>query len=340
MYSATVSRRSISSTCGRGSAGLLRVCARADDGAAAIELLLRDWMKETQSQPFFWFVNLVECHSPYLPPRPYNDVSLGARIKAARDVQRYQTVGAVWRACAVREPLSSTALSRMRHLYGRSIRQMDDWLGRLLEQMDGHGLLDDTLVIVTSDHGENLGEGNMIGHAFSLDERLVHIPLIVSGPGAFSTDAALSLTSIPALIAKAIGLTDFPWENGSDGIAVAQYDALTAPDDPRVAKVATEWHLDETAIARITARGTAVTDGTMKLVREAGTESLYEIEADPLETRPLDPTSAPASLRATLDRADAEASVVRPGGDEVRSETTDQDENAELERRLKLLGYL
>ena len=57
----------------------------------------------------------------------------------------------------------------MRHLYGRSVAYADDWLGRLLETLDGRGLLDETLVIATSDHGENLGENRLFGHAFSLD---------------------------------------------------------------------------------------------------------------------------------------------------------------------------
>jgi len=61
--------------------------------------------------------------------------------------------------------------------------QMDDWLANILESLDARGILDDTLVIVTSDHGENFGEGGLIGHGFSLDERLVHVPFVASGPG-------------------------------------------------------------------------------------------------------------------------------------------------------------
>src|SRR5204863_3971900 len=46
--------------------------ARADDGAGAIEQILATWLDARTAAPFFWFVNLMECHSPYLPPRPYN----------------------------------------------------------------------------------------------------------------------------------------------------------------------------------------------------------------------------------------------------------------------------
>ena len=50
--------------------------------------------------------------------------------------------------------------------------------GRVLEDVD----LDDTLVIVCSDHGENFGEGGLVGHAFSLDDRLTRVPFVVGGP--------------------------------------------------------------------------------------------------------------------------------------------------------------
>ena len=54
------------------------------------------------------------------------------------------------------------ALERMRHLYGASVRYMDDWLGRGPPgQLDERGALDDTIVLVTSDHGENFGEGGL-----------------------------------------------------------------------------------------------------------------------------------------------------------------------------------
>src|SRR5205823_4409111 len=58
--------------------------ARVDDGARAAEEILTRWLAERPTGPFFWFVNLCECHSPYLPPKPYNDLSLRLRILAGR----------------------------------------------------------------------------------------------------------------------------------------------------------------------------------------------------------------------------------------------------------------
>jgi arylsulfatase A-like enzyme len=318
--------------------------ARADDGASEVEELMRSWIEDAPSQPFFWFVNLIECHSPYLPPKPYNDTNLRARMRAANDVHRYQTLGAVWRACAVREPISPSALGRMRHLYGRSIKQLDDWLARLLERMDRHRLLDDTLVIVTSDHGENLGESNLIGHVFSLDERLIHIPMVISGPGTFQSKEAVSLTALPRLIAKAVGLSGSPWgdEGIVDGVAVSEYDALTSRDDPRVNRTAAEWGLDEEAIGWITSRGTAATDGMLKLVRTRGVDRLHDLRVDPLETNPMDPLGAPAALRSALEAAEGQDAIIKPQKRNSERDTgKDADvENAELEQRLRMLGYL
>jgi len=310
--------------------------ARTDDGAAAAEIVLNTWIEQPRERPFFWLVNLVECHSPYLPPRPYNDIKGRARFEAAEDVRRYQTLQAVWRTCAGGQPIASDALARMRHLYGRSIRALDDWLGRLLERLDAKRVLDDTMVIVTSDHGENLGESNMIGHAFSLSEILIHVPLIVSGPGAFSSDEVCSLASLPRRIAAAIDLPEHPWGAGGDeDIVVSQYDALTTPDDPRVARAARDWGLDDEGIAVLTSRGTAATDGRWKLVRERGKERLYDVRADPLETTPMSSNANAEKLRRALEEADRQTPIIAP-----TATSTTAEENAELEERLKLLGYL
>jgi len=316
------------------------VYARVDDGAEAARELIGTWIKQN-AQPFFWLVNLVECHSPYLPPRPYNDISLRARLRAAQDVKDHQTLAAVWRACIVRDPIPSDALARMRHLYGRAIRMMDDWLARVLEMLDSARLLDDTLVVVTSDHGENLGESNLVGHAFSLDERLIRIPLITAGPGALAGDGPMSLVHLPKLIADGLGLKDHPWEANAvpDGIVVSEYDSMGTRDDPKVVRVTGEWSLDDGGIARLTSRGTSATNGRVKLVREAGRELLYDLVADPLENSPVeaqhnaDPLVL--RLRASIEKAEAERALVKP-----RAVATSEDEREDLEERLKLLGYL
>ena len=75
--------------------------AKADDGATAAAAELRSAGSTSKgSKPFFWFVNLVECHSPYLPPWPYNDLGPIDRIRAAEEARRHLTLSGIWKACA------------------------------------------------------------------------------------------------------------------------------------------------------------------------------------------------------------------------------------------------
>jgi arylsulfatase A-like enzyme len=64
--------------------------ARADDGARHAEEVFGRWVNQPQERPFFWFVNLVECHSPYLPPRPFGGFSPVSRLRAAEAARRYR----------------------------------------------------------------------------------------------------------------------------------------------------------------------------------------------------------------------------------------------------------
>jgi arylsulfatase A-like enzyme len=325
--------------------------SRVDDGAAASARVLDRWIGAAdQRSPWFWFVNLVECHSPYLPPRPYNDLGALGRWRAAKEARRHLTLGAIWRTCLGEFDVSDAALARMRYLYSRSIRYMDDWLGQLLDRLDARGLLEQTLVLIVSDHGENFGEGGLLTHAFSLDDRLTRVPLVVSGPGAEAFENRLtSLAELPRLIARAVGLGQHPWEEPLPaGAAVAQFNAPARPDDPRTKEAREEWGLDDAAFHRLTTPFVSATDGHLKLVRETGEERLYDLRTDPLELAPqapgnLDGDPVLATLRAALDHPATNATVP-PGryGMVARTERVpaDPDEAAEIEERMKLLGYM
>jgi arylsulfatase A-like enzyme len=314
--------------------------ARVDDGAGVAERVVRGWLDEGPAQPFFWFVNLIECHSPYLPPRPYNDLGPFGRLRAADEARRYLTLHGILRACAGRFDIPAEALERMRHLYAREIRLMDDWLGRILEEMDRRGVLDDTVVIVTSDHGENLGEGNLIGHAFSLDDRLIHVPLVAAGPGIRPFDGVFSTTGIPRLIAEALGLEDHPWKSDAvaAGVGVAQYDAMSDVNDERVRGMRRDGQIDDAGVRRFTTPMSCATDGRHKLVRYGDEEWLFDLHADPLETAPVSPNGSAngstARLRAALEEANASERAPAP------DLGLGADEADDIEERMRLLGYL
>lgn len=325
------------------------VRARVDDGATEAEEVLMRRLASASKQPFFWFVNLTECHSPYLPPRPYNDLSVWQRLRAAEDARRHLNLVAIWRASLGNYTIGDEVVDRMRHLYKRSVRAMDDWLARLLDALDCGGILDDTIVMVTSDHGENLGENGLMGHAFSLDDRLLRVPLVVSERSGFEDRSLSSLVDLPGILAEALGVDDHPWREAAAprGVALAQLDALAPPTDPRVSSFIADWGLGDEAFRRLTTPMTCATDGRLKLLRRGREELLYDLAIDPFEAQPtavsrlLPEQDAPsvATLRAAIediDDAEVELSAAeRAGGDGVRSGETDA-----LADQMRLLGYL
>ncbi len=315
--------------------------AGVDDGAGAAEQTIRRWLAEPREKPFFWFVNLVECHSPYLPPRPYNDLGPLERIRAADEARRHLSLEAVWRTCLGEFDVSRAALDRMRHLYARSVALMDDWLDRVLSAMEDRGVLDDTLVIVTSDHGENFGEGGLLAHAFSVDDRLIRVPFVVSRPDFAAADGAQSLADLPRLLADHLGIAGHPWTEPAapEGLAAAQFDFIE-PDDPKLQIVLDTWHLGEKARSMMTTPLTCVTDGRTKLLRRGAREEVYDLGADPLEERPTalaDRAGEPAlrSLREALA-----APALHRGAAEPAPAPTPAPDVEDLEGRMRLLGYM
>jgi arylsulfatase A-like enzyme len=310
-----------------------------DDGARAIGEQLRGWFAAWEGTPTFWFVNLVECHSPYLPPRPYGGVGRLARARAADEARRHLSLEGVWRACVGDFDVPDGALERMRVLYAGAVRYLDDWLAGVLEALDARGMLEQTLVVVTSDHGENFGEGGLLAHGWSLDDRLCRVPLVAAGPSAERLGVR-SLAEIPAVLAGIAGLDGHPWQEELPPLAVAQFDVPgDGPDDPRLDQTARRWSLSPEQNARMREPLTSATDGTRKLVRRGAREELFDLASDPLEERPLDPGGHDvAALRAALDHP-AAVTAATPGGPPPPG-GADAEELARLEQQMKLLGYM
>lgn len=318
------------------------LAARLDDGALAVERLLADWLRRRDDRPFFWFVNLMECHSPYLPPRPFSPLGPADRVRAAVEAGQWLNFSAICAVSAGAPTVPEPVLERMRLLYAGAIAQLDAWIARLLHMLDASGVLDDTELVITADHGENLGDGGLLGHAFSLDDRLLRVPFVSAGPlTPPSAAGAWSLAQVPSWLGDELGI-EHPWtERWPDGIVVSQHDSSRAPDDAVVRDIADEWDLASAAVARMCRSFQCASDGRYKLFRDPLGETWVDLEADPLELRPL--AAPPASIvppkatamRRALDEAESSAGVV------VAPPTTGarHPDAARLAAQLELLGY-
>jgi arylsulfatase A-like enzyme len=316
---------------------------RVDDGAADARAIVERWIAQPRSEPFFLFVNLVECHSPYLPPRPYGHAGTLDRVRAADEARRYYGLGPIWAACAGEVTLPDATLERMRRLYAGAIRYMDDWVASVLESIDRAGALDETVVIVTSDHGENFGEGGLITHAFSLDNRLIHVPFVFAGPGVEGLSMN-SLVELPRVVASLAAIDDHPWrETPPSGVGIAQFDPPAEASDPHTA--ATIATFSEQAQVLVTTPLTCAVAGGLKLLQRDDREEVYDLGTDPLEMAPLTPEAASADghragldvLRAALEHpmVSARATTTQPDAG-----ASSADEARDLEERMRLLGYM
>jgi arylsulfatase A-like enzyme len=327
------------------------VRARADHGAAEAADVVRRWVDTVdRSRPFFWFVNLLECHSPYAPPRRFARLGPLDRVRAAFDHEHVNGLLALWAINSGARAVEPQRLERMRRAYPGGVLAADAWVADLLTELDRGGVLGDTLVVVTSDHGENLGEAGRVAHSLWLDDRLVRVPLVSAGPVALATDGVTSLASLPRLIADAIDVRDHPWQRPAfpAGVGLAQFDPPVPRQDPRFGELRDQLALDDYAVWRLTTPSTCATDGTLKLVVEGAEEWVYDLAADPDEVAPthVDGRSAVGyGDRLTLLRHAARSAL--PGEQQtVPSSTASQAAMAfgpaddSMAERMRLLGYL
>jgi len=181
------------------------------DAARIIDITMRA-VPETNG-PVFLFVNLMDAHSPYHPPAESMETfgnsneHLFSRYSSHTDLRRQ------WDA------LPPGKEQYLESLYDGELRWLDGNLARVLSWIDER-FGEDSIVIVTSDHGEELGEEGRVGHEYGLGQSLVHVPLYVRSPAlpAGRTDSVFSLRGLFHFIA-ASARGEEPSLTGLDGQA-------------------------------------------------------------------------------------------------------------------------
>ncbi len=142
--------------------------------------LLSGWLETRRSdrRPFFAFVNLMAAHLPRYPRSGYSSTKWSDDV-----LERIEPVNIVpERFYLPQYQLSPIELRVMAEMYEAEISYLDDHVGHIIAFLDKQGTLDNTIVILTSDHGENFGEHGFIEHQFCLYNTLIHIPLIIRFP--------------------------------------------------------------------------------------------------------------------------------------------------------------
>jgi arylsulfatase A-like enzyme len=245
------------------------------------------WLRQRRpDRPFFAFLNFFDAHAPYVPPPGYQG-RFGIRPKPPRDFDFLFS-------CMHID--IKTMLKRDLHLardcYDDCIAFLDEQLGRLLDQLRRQGLLDNTVVIITSDHGEAFGDHGHLGHGPSLHLDEIGVPLVILSPGAPAgrvVESPVSLRDLPATVIDVLGLSagsPFP------GRSLAAYWHSAPGMLPRgITTPALSEQVDATAFQPQPASGRGHIRFQMSLVASGhhyirdgmGTETLYDLRRDPFE---------------------------------------------------------
>ncbi len=247
-----------------------------------------NWLSGRAGRPFFVFLNYYDAHGPYVPPK-----GTPARFPRAKG--------------------QDDPHGRFVDGYDNCIAYLDDQLGRLFAELEGRGLLANTLVVITSDHGENFDEHQLYGHGKSLYRPELHVPLLVLMPGRVPAGRVVrepvSLRDLPATVASLLGPragAPFPgsswaryWEPTEAGVS-PKADPLLAEIDRQE-----ELRLDRPPPPAARGRMTeVVAEGKVYIRNGDGREELYDLERDPREVNDLAGAAASAPLlerlRATL----------------------------------------
>ena len=296
-------------------------------------------------EPFFMLLNLNSVHMPYSPD-PLTHVELFPDPRPVDRVATLKQLKGMWGHLGGALTLDDQDYQIMRELYVAELARLDALLGELIDALAQRSLVDDTLIIVTSDHGENIGDHGMIDHLFSMYDSTIRIPLIVRYPGgvrAGETDARLaSLIDIVPTVLEVVGLEPA----GSSGDARS---LLSVEDEPRAFVVAENdrpingielmgGRFPDFDVSSIDHRTRALRTRTHKLIwTDDGRVELYDLEADPGELHDL-ASSAPEmreQLLALLEEwRRANEGIERDGSGPRR----ERDPDAEAE--LRALGYI
>jgi arylsulfatase A-like enzyme len=317
--------------------------------------VLNRWLRERLSverAPLFLFVNYLECHWPYSPPLRFERRVGGPRFGPFGGLRyRLKTVRKTgpWEAIRAANPRT---LERLSTLYDAELWSADRHLADLLDLLRNAGHLRDgeTIVVVTSDHGEHIGEHGLADHQASVDDHLVRVPFVVWGPGRIPSGSRLGMyefvdvlpslgellgseVPVPLLEGRRTGLFIGGQATGADGLAFGEWRCWSEEEMARLSNKNPSYDFSALRQDLVFAR-----DRRFKLVRAGGrNERLYDLEGDSMEERDVsaDHPDVVHRLRQELDHA---VDSWRSWGDGADALTAQEAE--EIEEHLSALGYI
>jgi arylsulfatase A-like enzyme len=270
-----------------------------DDGATRTNEWISDWItNRNDSRPFFLFVNYLEPHLEYRPPNEHASDYLpeGVTYEEAMEVPQD-----AWGYIAGTTEMTDEGFEILRALYRAEISYLSKRILEIVDVLKAEGEWEDTLFIITSDHGENIGEHGLMDHQYALYDTLLNVPLFIHGSpfGDESSDDLVQLVDLPPTILDVLDI-DAPG-------AREQFQGVSFhPDAPEDREFAVAEYLSpQPSMNALQKRVGDLPDNVEKFDRSLrairterykyirgsdGSQGLYNIQNDPDETRDISDT--------------------------------------------------
>jgi arylsulfatase A-like enzyme len=275
--------------------------------------------------PFFLFLNFMDAHLYYTPPPPYN--KRFGEGGAHPDPSEYRNV---WLDVnSGKRGLSAAEAAHLESQYDGGIAAIDSEIGNLLARLRKLRLYENTVIIVTSDHGEAFGDHGLLEHALgSVYQEHIHVPLLIKYPGQHEARESDALASHVDLMPTVLDLAGIAPPAGAQG------KTLRSPRSGETEAVYSEATTDP-ALDGLNPRFRGIrraifSDFSKLIVWTAGPSEFYDLAADPHETHNLsgDPRAAALANRFAEWLASMPRQLARPA----------KPDKSSVER-LKSLGY-
>jgi arylsulfatase A-like enzyme len=234
------------------------------------------WMRNREEGNFFLWIHYMDVHMPYIPENEYlNKIGINYSISQRKmwnlkdKLYSFQTT----------RKIAEKDVRYLFDLYDAEIRLVDDYIGELIQEFKQNGLMNNTTIIITADHGEEFMEHNGLGHSTNLYDEVLRVPLIIYKPKnqlKNIIDTNVSHIDMASTIEDIAGISNgnFLGENVLN---------FTEKEDPSRFILAEDVHIYKKKKLRV------VRTTTMKYIFDEwnGTHELYNIKKDPKETNNL-----------------------------------------------------
>lgn len=305
----------------------------------AIKQMLRHrqgFKKPEDARPFFMFVNYMDAHTPYNTTPTERWIVENVR-QDRQGFEVYHKTSRLLRGLPAEREEYEKTLADLTWQYDASIHNVDRELGVLIKALRDLGVYDDTMIVVTSDHGEFLGEHGLLEHVIDVYEEGVRIPLVIKYPGQKEgrvDERFVTSVDVPGMIIEALGGKAverrgdrFPYVPGNHPPITEQYYTRDTrrEEDPKHHRIRR-----------------AMYDLPWKLIQSSdGAHELYNLKDDPAEGRNLFAEEAERgkTMLATLEDF-MEDSVFVERDPDAESDDPLPEPDAERTKQLKALGYL